>query len=169
MINLATFITLVRILLGIFVIFPMTYYRKKLFFVGVIFIFAALTDYFDGYIARKTNTETYFGGLLDHFGDKILFISAALPLAFNKIIPIYPVFLLITRDSIVMMLREYSQKNNIQIKPDFIAKTKTAILLSITAISYFYQYNLDIIWYFCTLISWYSMFRYIYNLVLEII
>jgi CDP-diacylglycerol--glycerol-3-phosphate 3-phosphatidyltransferase len=164
MINLATFITLIRVFLGIFVIFPMTYYRKNLFFVGIIFLFSALTDYFDGYIARKTKTETYFGGLLDHFGDKILFTSAALPLALNKIIPIYPFFLLTIRDSIVMMLREYSQKNNIQIKPDFVAKTKTAILFIMIAFSYFYSYNIDIAWYFIALMSWYSLFRYIFQL-----
>ena len=38
----------------------------------VLFVIAGLTDYLDGYIARKTNTETQLGALLDLIADKLL-------------------------------------------------------------------------------------------------
>ena len=72
MTNLINFITIARILLApiilVFLIF------ENYLICTVLFFLAGLTDYFDGYLARKYNAESEFGEILDPIADKILVI-----------------------------------------------------------------------------------------------
>ena len=71
--NLATSLTVLRIIL-ILPIIILTNLRSIEFDLAalILFIIAALTDYFDGYIARSTNTVSSLGALLDLVADKLL-------------------------------------------------------------------------------------------------
>ena len=71
--TLASYITSLRILLIIPIIF-LTFLESTLynFIALILFIVAGLTDYLDGYVARKTNKETSLGALLDLLADKLL-------------------------------------------------------------------------------------------------
>ena len=76
--TLASYISCLRIVL----IFPIIYLLDQGFrsegpsfynyLAFILFIVAGLTDYLDGYIARKTDTETQLGALLDLIADKLL-------------------------------------------------------------------------------------------------
>ena len=68
--NLASYTSLIRILL----IVPILYSISSLeyYLALVLFLVAGLTDYLDGYIARKTKTETSLGAFLDLLADKLL-------------------------------------------------------------------------------------------------
>ena len=80
--NLPNRLTMIRFLLAIpFIIFLQETESSKYAFIFrmialVIFIIASLTDFFDGYIARKYNLITDFGKIMDPLADKILVISA---------------------------------------------------------------------------------------------
>ena len=71
--TLASYISSLRIILIIPIIFLTSFQISTYNYLSLfLFIIAGLTDYIDGYIARKTNTETSLGALLDLLADKLL-------------------------------------------------------------------------------------------------
>ena len=62
---------------------------------GILFCISAITDFFDGYIARKYDAVTDLGRILDPFADKLTVISILIALLISEIIPrIIPIILL---------------------------------------------------------------------------
>ena len=77
----------------------------KYFVAGIFFIIASLTDFLDGYIARKYNLITDFGKMIDAIADKILVNSVLIILAATGFIhPIIPV-IIIVRDNVVNSIK----------------------------------------------------------------
>ncbi len=95
----------------------------------VIFTIAAITDYFDGHIARKHEIESQMGVFLDPLADKVLTFSAfiVLPFVDESQFPWWAVIAIIARDVFVTLLRIYSKKQNITMKTRMTAKTKTTV------------------------------------------
>ncbi len=94
-----------------------------------IYIVSALTDYFDGYLARKLNQITAFGTFLDPISDKIyVSILLILLVAFDKIDGLWLicVLLIFAREFLISGLREYLGPKNIQVPVSNLAKWKTA-------------------------------------------
>tara|TARA_B100001013_G_scaffold307019_1_gene210404 strand:+ start:247 stop:807 length:561 start_codon:yes stop_codon:yes gene_type:complete len=69
----------------------------------ILFIFAGLSDGFDGFLARKFNWESKSGELLDPLADKCLILTTLLALAFANKLPIWLVSILLARDAIIVM------------------------------------------------------------------
>tara|TARA_B100000965_G_C19213232_1_gene592587 strand:- start:24 stop:563 length:540 start_codon:yes stop_codon:yes gene_type:complete len=130
--TIASYISVSRILL-IFPILLLTYYQNEFYnWISLaIFIFAGITDYLDGYIARKTNTESSLGALLDLLADKLLVCLVLLWLVFlsNSLYLIFPTIIIIARELAVSSLRQFIVekvgKNPIQVT--YIAKSKTTM------------------------------------------
>lgn len=77
----------------------------KYIIAGVLFIIGCLTDFVDGYIARKYNMVTELGKMLDAIADKILVNSVLIILAAQGIIhPLIPV-IIVSRDTIVYVIK----------------------------------------------------------------
>lgn len=138
----------------------------------VLFVVAGLTDYLDGYIARKTNTETQLGALLDLIADKLLVSLVIIWIVFLKgeILIAIPALIIVSRELVISTLRQYiiekSGKNKLSVS--FIGKSKTTIqLIAISML--ILQGELDIwllsitaIW-FAAFFSLYSLFTYLYK------
>lgn len=104
--NLANNITLSRIVLAgifMFLLFCRGILYKYLA-LGT-FILAALTDFFDGRVARRWHLENDFGRLMDPIADKILILSAFLAFVEMKIIPAWMVIVIIFRELLITGLR----------------------------------------------------------------
>ncbi len=96
---------------------------------GILFILASLTDFLDGYIARKYNMITDFGKLLDAIADKILVNSVLIILAAQGIIhPIIPVVIII-RDSVVNSIKMLAASKGKVVAAIKSGKVKTACLM----------------------------------------
>ena len=97
--------------------------------VTILFILASLTDFLDGYIARKYNMITDFGKLLDAIADKILVNSVLIILAAQGIIhPIIPVVIII-RDSVVNSIKMLAASKGKVVAAIKSGKVKTACLM----------------------------------------
>ena len=95
-----------------------------------LYIISAITDYLDGYIARKYDQITDFGTFLDPISDKI-FVSTLLIMlvAFERITDIWVVLvvLIFAREFLVSGFREFLGPKNIKLPVSVLAKWKTAI------------------------------------------
>lgn len=94
-----------------------------------VYIIAAITDYFDGYYARKYKTESDFGVFLDPLADKFLTFSGFFVLPFIDPIqfPWWAIILIIIRDVIITLLRVYTKRKKKLMVTRTIAKIKTTV------------------------------------------
>ena len=92
----------------------------------IIFVGAAITDYYDGKIARKYNMITNLGKLLDPLADKILVISALVTLAKFNQVSLWFVIIIIFRELLITGLRSIVAAEGVVIAADKLGKWKTA-------------------------------------------
>lgn len=156
--NLPNKITMSRIFLAIFIIIVLLFpfdaagiTLPKLFIdesivvdlkyiiAGILFIIASLTDFVDGYLARKYNLVTDFGKMLDAIADKILVNSVLIILASTGFIsPIIPV-IIIVRDSIVNSIKMIAGNKGNVVAAIKMGKLKTMFLMVGIVLTLFYN------------------------------
>jgi CDP-diacylglycerol--glycerol-3-phosphate 3-phosphatidyltransferase len=92
-----------------------------------VFFIAALTDWYDGWLARKFNYITTWGKFWDPLADKILTSSAFIGFAILDIIEVWMIVIILARDFIVTGLRAYADYKNFPFPTSYYAKWKTFI------------------------------------------
>ena len=143
MYNLPNILTISRILV-IPVIFLSLYVNSFAWtiFIGILFVAAAVTDYFDGYLARCRNQTSAFGRLLDPIADKLLVASALVvilvkpDMIWTKLSYI-PVFVILCREILVSGLREFLREVNVGLPVTRLAKWKTGFQMTARAMMLF--------------------------------
>jgi CDP-diacylglycerol--glycerol-3-phosphate 3-phosphatidyltransferase len=104
--NLSNFLTLVRIfLIPLLVVVLLTRVPNKEFIGAAIFLAAAVTDWLDGYFARKRREITALGTWLDPVADKLLVASAFIALVEMQLVPAWMVVIILGREFAVTGLR----------------------------------------------------------------
>lgn len=94
------------------------------------FVVAAITDFFDGYLARKYNLVTSFGKLIDPLADKILVSAAFIYLSAIDVCPFWVTIVIIFREFLVTGLRQLAVTQGVVIAADRLGKWKTAAQLA---------------------------------------
>ena len=93
----------------------------------ILFIFISLTDFFDGYIARRDNLVTNFGKLMDPIADKIFVFSILIVLVRYNLLSVWFVLILLSREFVVVAIRTLKVENGGEIvAASNVAKLKTA-------------------------------------------
>ena len=93
----------------------------------ILFIFIALTDFLDGYIARRDNLVTNFGKLMDPIADKIFVFSILIVLVRYNLLSVWFVLILLSREFVVVAIRTLIVENGGEIvAASNVAKLKTA-------------------------------------------
>ncbi|MGL4722050.1 MAG: CDP-diacylglycerol--glycerol-3-phosphate 3-phosphatidyltransferase [Desulfovibrionaceae bacterium] len=170
--NIANQITLSRIFMTTIVVFLLYYpYKWTSLLAAIVFVFVALTDILDGYLARKYNFITTFGKFLDPVADKILTFSALIMLVhLNRVQP-WIVIILLVREFVIMGLRAIAAESGHIIPADTWGKFKTALqCTAITMLILHYPYffinpsrlALPIL-YLSLFVSLFSATKYIYE------
>jgi CDP-diacylglycerol--glycerol-3-phosphate 3-phosphatidyltransferase len=123
------FLTFFRLFSGpiIFFLLVISFHPKIAF---VLFVVAGLSDYFDGYLARKYSFESAFGEVMDPIADKILtlFLLITLILYFKSIFIALVGGVILSREFWVSALRDLNARNKLYgaTKVTFLAKLKTS-------------------------------------------
>ena len=92
---------------------------------GLLFLVASITDYFDGFIARRFKLESSFGRFLDPIADKVLVCAALIMLISLDRVSAWIVMLIITREIAVSALRAISKTWDTSLKVSPVGKLKT--------------------------------------------
>ena len=96
----------------------------------IIFFMAVLTDWYDGWHARKYGLISKFGIFIDPLADKILTSAAFIGFYVLGIMPLWMVIIIVARDLIITLMRSYQEIKGNTMKTSLIAKTKTFIQMS---------------------------------------
>ena len=117
----------------------------KYIIVGVLFIIASLTDFLDGYVARKYNLVTDFGKMVDAISDKLLTNSVLIILACEgKISPIVAV-VIVMRDIVVDSVKMVIGNKGHAVGAIYLAKVKTATLMVGIVLTLFFNLPFELI------------------------
>ena len=111
----------------------------KYIIVGILFIVASLTDFFDGFVARKYNLVTDFGKMMDAISDKLLTNSVLIILACSGKISTVVAVVIIVRDIIVDSIKMVIGNKGAAVAAIGIAKWKTATLMVGIILTLFYN------------------------------
>ena len=141
--------------------------------------FIILTDFFDGYLARKFNIESNIGKVFDPIADKIMVILLfAFFLGINldnpeKLFMSLMLILLITREIMISGLREFVSAKKADLSVTQLAKWKTffqTILLILLFFDYIYlfqstvvSWSIDLFCLVTCLLTWYTGMQYIFK------
>jgi len=150
--NIANKITVIRVIfIPIFLIFflvpwhfgTLTIGRSVIpvqdFIAAILFIVASCTDWLDGYYARKLDLVTNFGKFLDPLADKLLVMSAFIPMVGFGTIPSWMVIVILAREFAVLGLRLVAVEYGEVIAASPIAKWKTAAQMVALILLLFYN------------------------------
>ena len=96
-------ITISRILIGLPIIVSLKNGNNEVFI--FLIMIAALTDFLDGYFARKYSHESVFGAKLDPLADKILLIGPMIWLVHENLVPLWAIWLIISRELLITSWR----------------------------------------------------------------
>ena len=177
--NLPNILSIFRIIMSPFFILFMIQDEPYFLLLSLLLIFiVSLTDFFDGYYARKYRLVTELGKYLDPIADKIFILTVLFTLYFilgNDILPLWMVVLVLLRDIFITILRSFLKVKNLKFTTSRLAKSKTLVQIvcmhlivvililnafSILAIDYSSIYY---IMFFCTVITLLSGVGYIYQ------
>ncbi|UWD34421.1 CDP-diacylglycerol--glycerol-3-phosphate 3-phosphatidyltransferase [Mesomycoplasma molare] len=137
--NLPNYLTIIRIILLVPFLILLTIFfnlsngdfsvKNKNYFLLLIatfiFLVAMITDFLDGYLARKYNNVTNFGKLFDPIADKVITSTAIIFLTLFNFTSVWVVVIFIVRDVVVDGCRNLAAKNNLKIHASIWGKLKT--------------------------------------------
>lgn len=139
--NLPNRLTLLRLLLAIVFFIFLSYRHYNIALAA--FLLAWLTDWLDGYLARKKGLLTDFGRIADPFVDKIIVCGGFILLIqhAHDIIPPWMVVVIVAREFLVNSLRSYSESRGIDFGATIWGKAKMFVQsLTISLILLFFAY-----------------------------
>jgi cardiolipin synthase len=120
-----------------------------------IFTVAAITDYFDGYLARSLSMQSRLGRMLDPIADKLLVGAAILMLVHFDRSPILPALVILCREILVSGLREFLAEVRVGLPVSRLAKWKTSVQMA--AIAFLLAGSAAPWWLFAEQVGWYGL------------
>ena len=124
-----------------FAIIPLFLFQMH-WIVFSLFVLAALSDFFDGYLAKKYKVTSKMGGVLDHIGDKLLIVNSMIILAVMMRVwfIMVPIILMVAREIYISGLREFlgTQKIEMPVTKERFSVAKIKTTLQMIAVAAFF-------------------------------
>lgn len=142
LLNLPNILTLGRIAaIPAIVILLLFESRSTSFWAAAVFGAAAVTDWLDGWLARKWQVVTVLGKFLDPLADKLIVMAALIMLIPHGRVPAWAVFLILAREMVVTGLRSIASAEGIVIDASDLGKYKTIFqMIAIPGLLLHYDY-----------------------------
>jgi len=140
--NIPNILTLMRIaIIPLLAVLLMSPSRTAGFWAAALFAVASITDWLDGYLARRMGIVTIFGKFLDPIADKLVVMAALIMiLPFNRV-PAWMVLLILGREIIITGLRGIASTEGIVIQASDLGKYKTIFqIVAILGLVLHYDY-----------------------------
>jgi len=116
--------------------------RSAGFWAAAVFSIASITDWLDGYLARRMGIVTVFGKFLDPIADKLIVMAALIMILPFDRVPAWMVLLILGREIIITGLRGIASSEGIVIQASDLGKFKTIFqLVAIIGLLLHYNYN----------------------------
>jgi len=146
LLNLPNILTLSRIAAVPVVVFLLLFESKQnCFWAAFVFTAASITDWLDGYLARKWGIVTVLGKFLDPLADKLIVMAALIMLIPLDRVPAWAVFVILAREIIVSGIRSIASTEGIVIAASNLGKYKTIFqMVAIVGLLLHYRYY----WFF---------------------
>jgi len=162
--HLPTAISLSRVLLVPLIVFFLWPNEFRLNVIAaVLFVLGSITDYYDGYFARKYNAVSTLGKFIDPIADKILVTSTLICLIPSDRINPLMVILILTRDNLISGLRSVAAADGLIISAKPSGKWKTALQMVAIPIVIlgdpFHTYGQIALW-ISVILTWTSAWEY---------
>ncbi len=170
--NLATKITLFRILMTPLIIILLYFEGPILCFLAALaFILASLSDWADGYIARRENMVTSLGKFLDPLADKVLICSVLIMLSGLGWIPTWVSIVIVCRELVITGLRAIAMDEGIVLAADNYGKAKTMLqtLALVPLLIHYPVWGMDVqllgmvLLYIATALAVFSGYNYVHS------
>ena len=137
--QLPNILTIFRLSIAIPIIICFEIYKLSPIF--YLLIVGILTDYFDGFFAKKLKAKSKFGAIIDPLADKVLTLIPLVWLSNNKVIPYWAISIIILRELIVSSFRT-TQKDGLPATLQ--AKFKTVFIFG-SLILFFFPYQNELV------------------------
>ena len=132
--NIPNLISGIRVLL----IVPVVWYLLQGLYVEalILFVIAGLSDWLDGYLARKYQWGSHLGGWLDPLADKAMQVSVYVTLTFLQLIPWWLLLAVMLRDVIIILggLYYYYNIEKVNAAPSFVSKLNTFMQITLVIV-----------------------------------
>ncbi len=122
---LPNILTVMRILMTPFFVYCLLDESYQIYAV-LLFVVASITDWYDGYLARKYASHSEWGKFLDPLADKVLVLAAFSSFVYLGVVKLWMVLVIVIRDFMITYLRSYALKRGRPMMTSVIAKIKTA-------------------------------------------
>jgi len=144
--NLPNILTLLRIAaVPVLILLLLSGSREAGFWAAAVFSLAAVTDWLDGYLARKFSIVTILGKFLDPLADKLVVMAALIMIIPYGRVPAWAVFLMLGREMVITGLRSIASSEGIVIAASDLGKYKTVFqMVAIIGLLLHYPYY----WFF---------------------
>lgn len=123
----------------VYSIFGVENVNLKYIVCGILFMIGSITDFLDGYLARKNNLVTDFGKVMDAIADKVLVNGVLIILAYDKFIPLIVPVIIITRDIVVDSIKMASGNKGKVVAASWPGKIKTICMMIGVTLVFFYN------------------------------
>ena len=165
--NLPNILAFLRIMLAPLFFFLLTHSFKEVdqswinYFAALTFSLAAISDFFDGYIARTWNQTTKLGGILDPLADKMLILAAFLGLLMIGRANEWIIYLILVREFFITGFRVVMVSENLNVNASFAGKLKTTFQMIAIGFLTMQWAGGQILLYIAFILTLYSGFEYV--------
>ncbi|QSV45082.1 CDP-diacylglycerol--glycerol-3-phosphate 3-phosphatidyltransferase [Geobacter benzoatilyticus] len=144
--NIPNILTLIRIaLIPVLAVLLLSPSREAGFWAAAVFAVASITDWLDGYLARRMGIVTVFGKFLDPIADKLMVMAALIMILPFERVPAWMVLVILGREIIITGLRGIASTEGIVISASDLGKFKTIFqMVAIIGLLLHYDYH----WFF---------------------